>query len=68
MYVLQSLLQGLGQLVRAGGGLKAAADAFQLGNGLFGVHTLYQGADAFQIAIASAYELNVVNPSVLQIE
>ena len=60
------LFQSESQLVRAGGGLGAAADALQLGDGLLGLHSLHQRADALQIAVAASCEFYGVNDSVLQ--
>ena len=57
-------LQSLCQLIGAGGGLHAAADAFHTGDDIVDVHSLYQRADAHQIAIAAAEELNIVNLAV----
>lgn len=48
--------EGLCQLVGAGGGFVAAADAFEGGDELSGLLTLGECADAFEVAVASADE------------
>ena len=48
--------EGLCQLVGAGGGFVAAADAFESGDELSGLLTLGECADAFEVAVASADE------------
>ena len=45
-----------------------AHDAFQTGQHLFGLHAAHQAADAFQIAIASAPETDILHPAVLNLQ
>ena len=52
-------LQCGGQLVGAGGLLHAALDALQTGDDIVDIHTFHQTADAFQIAVAAAVELDI---------
>ena len=61
-------LQCLCQLVGAGGLLHAAGNAFDAGDGLIDVHTFHQGADALQVAVAAAHELDALNLVVFHIE
>ena len=61
-------LQGLGQLVRAGGGLHAAADALHTGDHILDFLALYQRSDSLQVAVAAAQELYVMDLSVLHIK
>ena len=46
--------EGGGELIRAGCGLEAAADALQAGNGVFRLHSFHQSGNTLQIAIAAA--------------
>jgi len=63
-----SFLQSLCKLIRAGGILHAAANAFDTGNDLVDIHTLNQRCNALQVAIASTEELNVGYLTVFNIE
>ena len=62
------LLQCLCQLIRAGGGFAAAGGAFQTRDNLCNVHTFDQRADALEVAVATADELNVLHLAVLNVK
>ena len=53
-----SRFQRLGDLVRAGGGLSAAADALQPLDGLVHRHAPQQAGDTLQVAVAAADHLD----------
>ena len=57
----QSLFQILGNLIRAAGGTGAAGSALHTGDGVFCFHALEQAADAFQVAVAAANDLDGLN-------
>ena len=61
----QRLFQVLGDLVGAAGGLAAAGRAFHAGDGVLGLHALQQTADALQVAIAAADDLDGFNGVIL---
>ena len=61
----QSLLDGLGQLVGAGGAFEAAADAFQFGDDILCLHAFHQGCHALRVAVAASVELNILQDAVL---
>ena len=61
-------LQGLSQLIGAGGGLHAALDAFDAGDDILNIHAFYQSGDALQIAVAAADKLHILNLVVLDIK
>ena len=61
-------LQRLSQLIGAGGGLHTALDALHTGDHILNVHTFHQSADALQIAVAAAQELDIGDLAVLDIE
>ena len=54
----QSALEVLCDLVRAAGGAGAAGGAFHAGDGVLSLHALEQAADALQVAVAAADDLN----------
>ena len=60
VFLSQSLLQSLSQLVGAGGGLGATGDAFQTSDGFLDIHAVNQSADALQIAGAAADVLHIL--------
>ena len=60
----QGLFQCLGQLVGAGGGLEAAAYAFQTLDDFFDRHPFHQPANALRVAIAAVFEFNVFQNAV----
>jgi hypothetical protein len=62
------LLQSGSQLVRAGSSLHAAGRAFQAGNDFIHIHTLNQGGDTLQVAVAAADELDVLQLAVLDLK
>ena len=64
LFLGQSLLDGLGQLVGAGGGLEPATDAFQLGDDILGFHAFHQCGDALRVAVAAAIELHVLQDAI----
>ena len=66
--VVPDLLQGRCQLVGAGSALAAAGDAFQAGDDFVYSHTLYQGADALQVAVAAADVLDVLQLAVFDVK
>lgn len=68
LILFQRLRQGLGQLVGAAGGLPAALDALQLGDGLLRGHILDQAANPLQIAVAAAGEADGTDDAVLQLQ
>ena len=55
---LQGLLQGQGQLGRAGGGLVAALDVLAAGDVVLHLHTLGQGGHTLGVAAAAAGKLH----------
>ena len=61
----QSLFQILGNLIRAAGGTGAAGSALHTGDGVFCFHALEQAADAFQVAVAAANDLDGLNGMVV---
>ena len=61
-------LQRLSQLIGARGGLHTALDALHTGDNILNVQTFHQSADALQIAVATADELDVLNLAVLDVE
>ena len=63
-----SFLQGLGQLIRAGGGLHAAADTLHTRDHILDFLALHQRGDAFQVAVATAQELYIMDSSVLHVK
>ena len=65
LFLRQSLLDGLGQLVGAGGAFEAATDAFQFGDDILGLHAINQSGDALRVAVAAAVELYVLQNAVL---
>ena len=65
LFLRQRLLDGLGQLVGAGGAFEAATDAFQLGDDILGLHAIHQGGHALGVAITAAIELYVLQNAVL---
>ena len=67
-YLTNRFLQRLSELIGAGSGLHAAVNAFYAGDHIFDLHALYKSADAFQIAIAAADELEVLYNAVLNIK
>ena len=68
LILFQRFRQGLGQLVGAAGGLPAALDALQLGDGLLRGHILDQAANTLQIAVAAAGEADGADDAVLQLQ
>lgn len=62
------LLQCLGQLVRTGGGLAAAADALHPLDGLLHRHPLQQHGDALKVAAAPAHYLDGLDEAVLHLD
>ena len=54
-------LQSLCQLIRAGGLLHAAGNAFHASDDIIYVHAFYQGSDALQVAVTAAKELNIAD-------
>ena len=65
LFLRQSLFDSLGQLVGARGAFEAAADAFQLGDDILGLHAVHQSGDALRVAVAAAVELYVLQDAVL---
>ena len=61
----QGLLDGLGQLVGAGGVFEPATDAFQTLEHFINFHAIYQSANALRVAVAAAVELHVFQNAVL---
>ena len=61
----QSLLNGPGQLVGAGGAFEAAMDAFQLGDDILGLHAFYQGGHALRVAVAASVKLYILQDAIL---
>ena len=61
-------LQRLCQLIGAGGRSAAAANAFNLSDDLVHIHTFYQLADALQVAVAAADEVEVLDLVILDLE
>ena len=68
LLLFQCLFDGSGQLVGTGGGLEAAADAFQLGDDVLGFHAFHQCGDALRVAIAAAVELHIPQDAVLDLK
>ena len=64
----QRLPYGFGQLVRAGGAFKAAADAFQLGDDIFCLHAFHQSGDTLCVAVAAAVKLHVFHDAILNLK
>ena len=62
------LFDGLCQLIRAGGLLETALDAGQSFLHFFHLHTLYQGADALQVAVAAAHEFHILHNTVFNVQ
>ena len=60
--------QCLGELVRAGGLLGAAGDAFHAGDHIVNIHTLDKGANALQISVAAANKYNIFQLVVFDIK
>lgn len=58
---IHSLADSLGELVRAGGGAHAAADALQPTDHFLRVHAFYQAGNALGVAGAAADEFHVVD-------
>ena len=54
----QSLFQVLGNLVGAAGGAGAAGGTLHAGYGILSLHALEQAADALEVAVAAADDLN----------
>ncbi len=65
LFLRQRLFDGLGQLVGAGGAFEAAADTFELGNDILGLHAVHQSGHALRVAVAAAIELYVLQDAVL---
>src|SRR5699024_6082846 len=65
LLLFQRRAQGVGDLVRAGGGLAAAGDALHTGNGILGLLTPQQRADALQVAVAAAHDLHGMDGAVV---
>ena len=65
LFLGQSLLDGLGQLVGAGGAFEPATDAFQFGDDILGFHAFHQGSDTLCVAVAAAIELHILQDAVL---
>ena len=61
----QSALEVLGDLVGAAGAAEAAQRAIQTGNGVLCLHAGEQLADAFQVAVAAADDLDGCNGVVI---
>ena len=62
---LSGLFEGLGKLIRAGSGLKAAPNALEPLDGLLRRHAPHQGRDALQIAAAAADNFQFLNHSLI---
>ena len=60
--------QRLGELVRAGRGLRAAADALQAGDQLIDIHALGQPGDALRVAAAAADKTDVRDLIAVQLQ
>ncbi len=65
LFLRQRLFDGLGQLVGARGAFEAAADTFELGDDILGLHAIHQSGHALRVAIAAAVELHVLQDAVL---
>ena len=65
LFLGQSLLDGSGQLVGAGGGLEPATDAFQLGDDILCLHAFHQGGHTLRVAVAAAIELHILQNAIL---
>ena len=61
-------LECLCQLIGAGGGLHAAADALHTGDHIVDIHTLNQSGNALQIAVAAPKELDGLNLVILNLK
>lgn len=57
--MLDSLLEGLGELIGAGGGLGAAFYSLKAGDGVGGAHAFNEAGDALEVAVAATEELDV---------
>ena len=68
LFMLLCLLQSLSQLIGAGSGTAAAADAFHTGDDVFHTLAFAQSTDALQIAVATADEAQIVNLAVNDLE
>jgi hypothetical protein len=64
LFALHQLLDGAAQLVGARGGLAVATDVVEAGNNILVFHSLYQFADALQVAVAASVEGYVYYTSV----
>ena len=65
VHLFQRLFQVLGDLVRAAGAAEAAQRTVQTGNGVLCLHAGKQLADAFQVAVAAADDLDGCNGVVI---
>jgi hypothetical protein len=65
---LESEVEGGGELVAAGCGFVAALNPFEFADTLFNVHTLDKYAKGLQVAVATAFILNIVNFAVPHIK
>lgn len=68
LLVFLCCLQSLCQLVRAGGGSAAAADALYAGDDFIDIHALNELADALQVTVAAAEEVQVMYLAVLNVK
>lgn len=63
--LMNSLMQGNGQLVGARRALVTATNALQLADDRIGLHAAHKGGNALQVAVAAARELHVVDDAIV---
>lgn len=59
------MLEGAAELVRAGGRLRATADAVELSDDIINMLATNEAADALQIAVASTQEKHLLDDVIL---
>lgn len=64
-FLIQGDTQGLGQLVRTGGGLIAALNPCHAGDGVLGLHARQQLGNALEVAAAASQNLDLLNHAFL---
>ena len=60
--------QSLCKLIRAGGGFVAAGDTLESGNGFIDIHTVYEGTDTLEVAVAATQEDHILQLVILNIK